>query len=173
MYVTAPRSVLAAFSLVLALVAACGGDEGEAGDGDAGSSCGPTTGTVLRVVDGDTLELVSGERIRYLLVDTPESTTEQECFGEEAKEFNRDLVEGQEVSIRYDVDCADRFDRLLAYVSVGGREVNRLLVERGFACVLQIDPNGVDRVSEYQELETAARVQSRGLWGACEGDLPC
>ena len=171
MYVTAPRLCAGALSLLF-VAAACGSDSGEEGGG-SGSDCGPTTGTVARAIDGDTIELESGERIRYLLVDTPESTTEQECFGEEAKEFNKDLVEGQEVTITYDEECEDRFDRLLGYISVNGRDVNKLLVERGFACVLQIDPNGVDRVSEYEALETAAKAQKRGLWGACEGDLPC
>jgi micrococcal nuclease len=139
---------------------------------DDGERCGPTSGTVARVVDGDTIELTSGEKIRYLMVDTPETSGGVECFGEEAKQFNSDLVTGQEVTLVYDTECKDRFDRTLAYVSVGDREINSLLVERGFACVLHIPPNGTDRKAEFESLEAIAQQQDRGLWGACT-DNPC
>ena len=135
-------------------------------------TCGPTSGTVARVVDGDTIELTSGERIRYLMVDTPESTTTVECFGPEAAAFNADLVEGEAVEVEYDTECTDQFDRLLGYVRVGGREINTLLVERGFACMLYIPPNGRDREEEFESLEAVARAENRGLWGACP-EIPC
>ncbi len=131
---------------------------------------------MVRVLDGDTIDLESGERIRYLMVDTPEISHSAEevaeCFAEEAKQFNTDLVAGQTVSLAYDTECTDRFDRLLAYVSVGDREVNTLLVERGFACVLHIPPNGVDRKDEFESLESQAMQQNKGLWESCES-TPC
>jgi len=127
---------------------------------------------VARVIDGDTVELDSGERIRYLNVDAPEFSGETECFGEEARQFNIDLVEGQEVTLRYESECTDAFDRLLAYVRVGDREINSLLVERGFACSLFIPPNGADRKDEFEQLESVARRDEKGLWGVCESD-PC
>jgi micrococcal nuclease len=135
-----------------------------------GSACGPTSGTVARVVDGDTIELASGERVRYLLVDTPESTGgATDCFGAEAALFNTELTLGKMVTLRYDeAACTDRFDRLLAYVSVDGREVNTLLVERGYGCVLYVPPAGEDRRDEFDGIEAAARAASRGVWGACE-----
>ena len=149
--------------LLLALcAAACG----------SGSPCGPTSGHVARVVDGDTIELASGEKIRYLMIDTPESTTEIECFGENAKQFNSDLVGDKDIELRYDVECEDRFGRLLAYITVGGVEVNTLMVERGFACVLHIPPNGDDRADEFDALEDAAKAAMKGLWGACS-PFPC
>lgn len=134
--------------------------------------CGPSKGVVARVVDGDTIELASGETIRYLMVDTPETFGELECYGEEAKQFNTDIVMGQEVTLKYDTECTDRFDRTLAYVSVGDREVNALLIERGFACVLYIPPNGAERKTELESLESIAKQQNRGLWGACASN-PC
>lgn len=137
-----------------------------------GSDCGPSRGVVARVVDGDTIELESGERIRYLLVDTPESTTSTECFGEEARAFNASIVEGEEVGLSYDIECRDRFDRLLAYVTVGDRDVNALLVERGYACVLFIAPNGAERRDAYEALEAAAQASGAGHWGACS-ESPC
>ena len=135
-------------------------------------SCGPGSGVVARVIDGDTIELESGEKIRYLLVDTPETFGTEECYGPEAKQFNTDVVLGQSVTLQYDDECTDRYDRLLAYVSVGDREINALLVERGFACVLYIPPNGSDRKSEFDALESLAKQDGKGLWGVCESN-PC
>lgn len=131
--------------------------------------CGPTHATVVRVVDGDTVELAGGEKVRYLMVDTPEITRgHDDCYGQEAAVYNASLVLDQEVELSYDEECEDRFDRLLAYVNIRGREVNRLLVERGYACVLYIPPNGEARYREFQELEATARAEARGVWGACE-----
>jgi len=137
--------------------------------GCGGDRCGPASATVSRVIDGDTIELESGEKVRYLLVDTPEiSSGTPDCYGIEARDYNRELVEGKRVSLSYDRECTDAYDRLLAYVSVQDRVVNALLVERGFACVLVIPPNGADREAEYLELEAIARAESRGMWGVCE-----
>ena len=148
--------------LVVALVG-CGGDP----------TCGPGSGVVARVIDGDTVELDTGETIRYLMVDTPESTGgADDCFGENAKTLNEDLVLGETVRLEYDVECEDPFDRLLAYVSVGDQEINSLLVDRGYACVLHIPPNGDDRVDEFEALEAAARAAGRGMWGVC-AEITC
>lgn len=140
---------------------------------DSGSPCGPTEAVVARVIDGDTIELASGETIRYLMVNTPETTGgKNECYGANAVQFNRDLVEGKTVELDYDEECTDRFDRTLAYVSVNGQEVNSLMIERGYACLLHIPPNGDDRVDEFEALEDAAKAANRGLWGACD-PIPC
>jgi micrococcal nuclease len=143
------------------------------GCSDGGSECGPSEGVVQRIIDGDTIELESGVRIRYLMVNTPETTGgNNECFGAQAVAFNRDLVEGKTVQLRYDVECEDRFDRTLAYVSVAGQEVNKLMLERGYACLLHIPPNGDDVADEYKAIETAAKADNRGLWGTCD-PIPC
>jgi micrococcal nuclease len=139
----------------LALATACGGDR-----------CGETEAKVARVIDGDTIELESGVRIRYLLVDTPEIPGD--CFAEEAKQFNSALVLGKTVRLSYDQECTDRFGRSLAYVTVGGQEVNSLLVERGYACVLFIPPDGASRADELKALELEAKNAHRGLWSACD-----
>ncbi len=149
-------SICIALALTAGLLAGC--------QTDNGSRCGPTKGVVARVIDGDTIELESGETIRYLMVDTPETFGGEECFGPEAKQFNTDIALGKEVTLQYDTECTDRFDRSLAYVSVDGREINSLLVERGFACVLYIPPNGTDRRSAFESLEEIAQQQNRGLW---------
>ena len=129
--------------------------------------CGPTSGVVANVVDGDTIDLDSGERIRYLMVDTPELSSD-DCYADEALQLNSQLVLGQEVDLFYDVECEDRFGRLLAYVYVGDNEINSVMVERGYACQLHIPPNGEDRRDEFIGLETQARNDERGMWGQCE-----
>lgn len=136
------------------------------------SECGPTTATVARVIDGDTIELDSGERVRYLMIDAPESTTETECFGPEAKLLNEMLVADKQITLRYDQACTDDYDRLLAYVEVSGQEVNKLMLERGYACVLHIPPNGDDVVAEYDALEYEAQMLDKGLWATCDPS-PC
>ncbi len=166
-----PANVLAGGMMLcgaLFLAAACAG----AGDDEDGR-CGPSRAVVERVIDGDTVELVGGERVRYLLIDTPEiSGDEPECWGLEATQANRDLVEGVEVALSYDVECRDVYGRLLAYVRVGDRVINEVMLERGHACVLHIPPNGEDYVASYENLQTVAEATSKGLWGSCES-VPC
>jgi micrococcal nuclease len=133
---------------------------------EASSPCGPAQASVRRVLDGDTVELEDGELVRYLLVDTPE-LTRQDCFAAAAEQANSDLVLGKVVALEYDQQCRDSYGRLLAYVAVAGRDVNRLLVERGYARVLHIPPNGADRVDELRAVEADARIHRRGMWGTC------
>jgi len=159
------RLLTVATGLVAAgAIAACGGG------GAAASACGPARAIAARAIDGDTIELDSGERVRYLLVDTPESTGgATDCWGAESAAYNAMLVEGKEVELTYDeAACEDRYGRLLAYVRVDGREINALLVERGYACVLYIPPAGEDRRVEFTDAETLAKAQDTGMWGACE-----
>jgi micrococcal nuclease len=99
-------------------------------------------------------------------VDTPEVHGTVDCYGPEAQAFNTDLVQDQEVTLEYDAQCQDMYGRLLAYVSVGGQMVNRVLLERGYARLLVIEPNG-KYAEEFRELERQARAAGAGFWGAC------
>jgi micrococcal nuclease len=135
--------------------------------GCGGSPCGETEAKVTRVIDGDTIELESGVKIRYLLVDTPEISGGVECYGENAKQFNTDRVLNKTVQISYDEQCTDNFGRSLAYVTVDGEEINSLLVRNGYACVLFIAPDGAARVDEFNALQLDAKNARRGLWSAC------
>jgi micrococcal nuclease len=136
--------------------------------------CGPDEATVDRVIDGDTI-VAGGARIRYLLVDAPELAPGDgavDCYGANAAQFNADLVLGKAVRLAYDAACQDMFGRTLAYVTVAGQDVNRLLVERGYACVLHIPPDGDARADELEAVQAEARRARRGLWGACQAS-PC
>jgi micrococcal nuclease len=136
------------------------------------SDCGPTQGVVERVVDGDTIVLETGEKIRYLMVDTPEITNgHDDCYGAQARDYNESLVLGQTVELTYDEQCTDSYGRLLAYVETPDGEANTLLVRRGYGCVLYIPPNGSARQDEFEDLEDEARAEYEGMWGSC-GD-PC
>lgn len=137
--------------------------------------CQPLDGVVERVIDGDTVQLTTGERVRYLLVDTPEigdTVEKHECFAAEARELNRYLVQGREVELEYDDNlCVDQYGRALPYVWLGDRLVNEILVERGYARVLVVRPQnhpGPYRLEDdLLALEAKAQEEKRGLWGAC------
>jgi micrococcal nuclease len=151
--------VRAALALAL-VVAACGGGT---------PPCGPATAKVLRAVDGDTLELEGGQKVRLILVNTPEITSgKNECYGQEGLTFTTAFAEGKTASLVYDpAVCKDRFDRLLAYVTVDGKELNRELVSQGFACAYYVSPGGSSRKTEFEDLESVAKTNRTGLWGAC------
>jgi len=151
----------------LAAWAACGADSSQ-----PSSPCGPARALAQRVVDGDTIALQDGQKVRYLLVDTPE-LSDGACFAQEAADYNASLVQGREVSLAYDpVECRDRYGRLLAYVSVDGHEVNAMLVRDGYACVGYLPPAGESRIEEFRALESEAIQARRGLWGVC-AEVPC
>ncbi len=125
------------------------------------------TASVSRVIDGDTIELAGGAKVRYIGIDTPEiGSRNPECFGMEAKEYNRQLVEGKEVILVKDVSETDRYGRLLRYVFVGDTFVNLDLVTSGHAYASSYPPD----VAEQEALNAAqrdARSRGAGLWTGC------
>ncbi len=129
---------------------------------------------VTQVVDGDTVVVeVAGRdtKVRYIGVDTPESVkpgSPVQCFAKRAASFNRQLVLGRTVRLAFGLERRDRYGRLLAYVSVGGRSVNEALLRGGYARTLEIEPN-TGRATRYRKLEEEAQAAGRGLWGACNG----
>ena len=147
--------------LALLVLAGCGTTPG--------SDCGPSSGMVDRVIDGDTIVLTTGEKIRYLLIDAPETTNgHNDCYGSNASTFNSDLVLNKTVGLSYDEQCTDMYGRLLAYVSVDGMDVNELMVQRGYACVLFIPPDGKSRYDEFKMYQADAKAMSKGIWGSCD-----
>ena len=138
---------------------------------------GAQEATVVRLVDGDTVQLrgrgtgplpARPTRVRVLLVDTPEVHTERECFGEQASDRAAELMpDGAAVRVQADRDPEDRFGRTLLHVwNDDGVNVGEALVREGFATVLQFDPN--ERYLDvFEAAEDAARSAGRGLWSAC------
>jgi micrococcal nuclease len=162
--------LLAAIVAVLVIGALNREDDGEDRFGGTRPSS-PLNARVVGVTDGDTIDVaIDGEveHVRYIGIDTPESNPDQpqECFGKEASEANRELVEGETVELEFGPELRDRYGRLLAYVRVGGLFVNAELVEQGFARSLTIAPNDA-RAPLFRRLEEAAGRAGIGLWGAC------
>jgi micrococcal nuclease len=150
------------------------GGAGERSDHGGAPSGAPSSAPALvtRVVDGDTVEVrLAGreEDVRYIGVDTPESVAPGqpvECYGNDASEFNRSLVEGERVRLEYGAERRDVYGRLLAYVYLRGELVNAELLQRGYARTLAIAPN-TDRAEAFDRIEQRAANAGRGLWGAC------
>ena len=126
---------------------------------------------VVRVIDGDTIEIENKKKIRLLGIDAPEKET---CYYEESKAYLKELLQDKQIKIEKDLTGEDRYDRLLRYVILPSEEpeeddilINRLLVEEGYAMTMAIAPDNRyrDLLSSAQE---RAKKEGRGLWGECD-----
>lgn len=135
---------------------------------------------VSRVVDGDTLVLENGQRVRLIGIDTPEVHMSEKLYsqaqrsktdiqtimnmGKRASQFTRSLVEGKRVRIEFDAEKYDKYGRLLCYVYLkDGTFVNAEIVRQGYASLLTIPPN-VKYADLFRALYQEARENNRGLW---------
>lgn len=119
------------------------------------------------VIDGDTFQLASGEKVRLIGVDTPEYAPWKQrvgFYGKEAWEYARRLLTGQKVLLEEDVQPKDKYRRRLAYVYLeNGVFVNQLLVREGFAKARYYAPNG--RYRRVLALaQQSAQEAKKGLW---------
>lgn len=94
---------------------------------------------ILRAIDGDTLELASGEIIRLLCVDTPE---EGEEGYEEAKGFLSSLIFSGEESLRIERQGTDNYNRTLAWIYSGSTLVSKEIIDNGYGSLFEY--NGTD-----------------------------
>ncbi|MEK7566943.1 MAG: thermonuclease family protein [Patescibacteria group bacterium] len=128
------------------------------------------TARVVKIIDGDTIEIEGGLKIRYIGVNTPETKDPRrgvQCFGKEASAKNQALVEGQMVWLEKDVGDRDKYGRLLRYVWVGNNTmVNETLVKEGYAFASSYPPN-VKYQKRFREAERQARNSGKGLWSSC------
>jgi micrococcal nuclease len=121
---------------------------------------------VTGVIDGDTIIITGGQRVRYLGIDTPEKGKDgpPEFLAQEAYLFNRKLVLNKEVRLRYGPERRDNFDRVLAYVFLdNGLLVNGELVKQGLAKVLYHGP-WMERFNELLQHQREAIRDGRGIW---------
>lgn len=131
---------------------------------------------VNRVIDGDTVLLEDGRMVRYLYIDTPETVKPDapvECFGHEAKELNRALVEQREIVMISEQETKDDYGRELRIVFLKGSNltkiessINAQLVEKGYARAKIYKPN-TNYETQFQKLEQEAQSTQRGLWNGC------
>ena len=126
---------------------------------------------IRNVYDGDTLTLITGERIRLLQIDTPELSP-SECYGEEARQALIKLMsQPGKLTLKKDpsLDSVDRYGRLLRYVFKGNTNINLKLVEAGAAAPYFYRS---ERGAYSKSLLKAAQVAQRknlGLWSKCPG----
>jgi micrococcal nuclease len=166
-----------ALRVVLVVLAGCakassgGADPSRGADPSSRAPAGDRT-TVERVVDGDTILVTGGERVRLIGMDTPETKDPRkpvQCFGREASARTEHLLpKGSAVVLVYDADRYDRYGRTLAYVyrARDGLFVNASLVREGYAVAYTVPPS-VAHEDEFVRLQREARDANRGLWSAC------
>ena len=133
--------------------------------------------TVVSVIDGDTIEIGNGKRVRYLGVDTPETVHPKkkvQCYGREASQKNKSLVEGKTVYLEKDISNTDKYNRLLRYVYLPNEKnnnevimVNELLIEAGYAQVVTYPPDAKYK-DRFLKLQRQAQDDKVGLWGNCK-----
>jgi micrococcal nuclease len=140
-----------------------------------------TTATVLKVVDGDTIDIrddVRGRlRVRVLGIDTPETKKPGYtvgCWGPDATEFAKSTMLGQRVALVTDPtqDRTDRYGRTLAYLDkADGWDYSVEAARAGAARSYVYHYRPVARHDEIAAAEQEARDARRGLWGPpCNGE---
>ena len=159
---------------VLAFVAALGSYGGYSvfkNHGKFGFGFDNKTHIVSEIVDGDTIVVDKGVRVRLLGIDAPEKG---KCFDNEATDKLAELVAGNELELRKDESGEDNYGRLLRYVFVKNDDpsadnlfVNVEMVRGGFARVMYVKPNKM-YLARLQSAEREARADGVGMWGACE-----
>lgn len=148
----------------------------------ASSSSVTLNATVVRVVDGDTVEArldgaADAAKVRLLGVNTPESVDPRrpvECFGKEASHWAKERLEGKRVRLEPDpeADEHDKYGRLLRRVVLpDGTLFNLLLVQEGYAYAYTSFPLGAAFKRDVKLAEQAAKTAGKGLWSpeTCAG----
>jgi|SRR5690625_1445348 len=125
-----------------------------------------------RVVDGDTIIVITEdgveERVRLLLIDTPESVHpngEVEKYGPESSDYAKEYFEGvRKVTLEIGENERDDYDRLLAHVWVDGENFNLHMVEKGYARVAYVYEPNTNYVDEFREAEKQAEKDGLNIW---------
>ncbi|MFQ6008614.1 MAG: thermonuclease family protein [Candidatus Zixiibacteriota bacterium] len=118
---------------------------------------------VKKIIDGDTVELLGGDRLRLLSIDTPENG---ELFFDEACRFLEELSLGKTARIEYAGRRRDKYGRLLGYLYIDSIFVNKAILENGLGFLYLFEDTELER-PQIEELFTAQRaaMQARvGIW---------
>lgn len=118
------------------------------------------TATVGRIIDGDTIVLANGDKVRLLGIDAPEKGN---YYYSPASERLGELIEGKAVVLEKDATSSDNFGRLLRYVFIGDEFVNLKMVEEGYAYAYVVAPNE-KYMKELIEAEERARQKQLVIW---------
>lgn len=123
--------------------------------------CFATTARVTRIIDGDTFEIESGDKVRLIGINAPEIS---DIFGQEAKNYLSDLIEGKTVELQSDEisNDRDRYQRLLRYVILDGVDINKKMVLDGFAfAYLKFH---FSKSTDYAQAQIQAKESNTGMW---------
>lgn len=118
---------------------------------------------VVKIIDGDTIVLESGETVRLIGIDAPEK---KDCFAQRSSQEIKRLIDGKEVRLEKDVSETDRYQRLLRYIWLNQTLINDELVRRGFAKAYPYAPD-LGYKDQFAQAEQEAKENNRGLWGEC------
>jgi len=118
------------------------------------------TGIVTKVIDGDTVYLESGKRIRLLGINSEERG--QRCY-DKARERLEELILNKEVKLETDIDNEDIYERLLRYIIIDDKNINVLLVEEGLASVYIVGENK-RYLLELEGAEEIAKNAKSCIW---------
>lgn len=127
------------------------------------------TATISKVIDGDTVELETGERVRLLGINALEMG---QPYHEEATNRLKELIENKTVILERDVEDKDRYGRLLGYIFLDNKNVNVKMVEEGYANVYVIPPN-TKYETELRKAENEAKTADRRIWQTSENLSKC
>ena len=125
-----------------------------------GNTLSSETAYVSRIIDGDTIELSNGERVRLIGIDTPERG---EPYYNEATNHLAGLILNKNIEMKKDTSDRDRYDRLLRYIYLDDSFINMVMVQEGFAESYCYSPD-TKYCSEFNEAEEKAREQKKGRW---------
>jgi len=123
---------------------------------------------VVSIRDGDTLTISTGEKVRFLQIDTPEISP-AECYGIEAHKALIFLIGKSSITLESDSvsDDKDRFGRSLRYVKVGKVNVNLKLVEIGAATPYFYEGEKGRYAKQLLKAAKNAKAKKIGLWKMC------
>jgi len=126
-------------------------------------TCFGTTVKVTRVIDGDTFETETGEKVRLVGINAPEIS---DIFGEEAKQHLINLIDGKVINLEPDhiSNDRDRYGRLLRYVIYNNSDINRQMLLDGFAFAYL--KYHFDKETEYRQAQITAKTNNVGIWGS-------
>jgi micrococcal nuclease len=130
-------------------------------------STADTWDRVKWVIDGDTVVLANGQKVRYIGINSPELARDghkAEPYGNAAKRFNASLVDRKSIRLGFDKERNDQYERLLAYIFLkDGTFVNAEILSNGYAYLLYHRPN-IKHHSEMLQSQRAAMSAKKGIW---------
>lgn len=125
--------------------------------------CLADSATVNRIIDGDTFEIRSGEKVRLLGINAPEIT---DIYGKEAKQYLTEIISGKSIELKTDniSNDKDRYNRLLRYAIIEGIDINKKMITDGFAFAYL--KYNFAKKEDYRQAQIFAQNNHNGMWGS-------